>query len=68
MGGGPDDGQSLNEYRLLMRHVLYVVDLTVRVERFHERGYTPSVMIRKYCTNVLLLLFLTKKDVVDHNQ
>ena len=23
MGGSPDDGQSLNEYRLLMRQVLY---------------------------------------------
>ena len=28
-------------------------------ERFHERGYTPSAMIRKHCINVLLLLIVT---------
>ena len=56
------DSRSIyNVHRSIHVHVL------VALERFHESGYTPSAMIRKHCTNVLLLLILTQKGVVDQD-
>ena len=48
--------------------LLLDLDLHVDLERFHERADTPSAMFRKYGANLILLLILTKKGVVGHNQ
>ena len=47
--------------------LLLNIDLQVDLERFHERGYTPSAMIRKYCNNRFRLPIVTRKGVVDHD-
>ena len=42
--------------------------MRITLERFHERGYTPSAMVRKYCNNLFRLPIVTRKGVFDHNK